>query len=67
MTVVISGTNKPVGVVVEVQNFPTLDALNVRKEDGSMVLIALGKGIIEKIDRDKKSIIVSESALEQII
>ena len=67
MTGVTSGTNKPIGVVTEVQNFPTMDALNVRKDDGSSVLIALGKGIIEKIDRDNKSIIVSESALEQII
>ena len=67
MTVVTSGAAQSVGVVTEVQNFPTMDALNVRKEDGSTVLIAMGKGIIEKIDRDKKSIIVSESALEQII
>jgi 16S rRNA processing protein RimM len=67
MTVVASGTNRLVGTVTEVQNFPTVDALNVRKDDGSTVLIAMGKGIIEKIDRDKKSIIVSESALEQII
>jgi 16S rRNA processing protein RimM len=67
MKVVTSGTSKPVGVVMEVQNFPTMDALNVRKEDGSMVLIALGKGIIEKIDRDNECVIVSETALEQLI
>ncbi|MGB7567264.1 MAG: ribosome maturation factor RimM [Chitinivibrionales bacterium] len=67
MTVVTSGTRKPIGIVTEVQNFPTMNALNVRKEDGSTVLIALGKGIIEKIDRDNTCIIISESALEQII
>jgi 16S rRNA processing protein RimM len=67
MTVVTSGAGQPVGVVTDVQNFPTMDALNVRKGDGSTVLIAMGKGIIEKIDRNKKNIIVSESALEQIL
>jgi 16S rRNA processing protein RimM len=67
MTVVTAREQKPVGVVLNVENFPTVDALNVRKEDGSMIIIALGKGIIEKIDRENKCVVVSDSALEQII
>jgi 16S rRNA processing protein RimM len=67
MTVVTTETQKPIGVVTNVEILPTVDALNVRKDDGSMLLIALGKGIIEKIDRENKCIMVSESALEQII
>jgi 16S rRNA processing protein RimM len=67
MTVVTAKSQKTVGTVLNVENFPTVDALNVRKEDGSMIIIALGKGIIEKIDRKNKCVVVSETALEQII
>jgi 16S rRNA processing protein RimM len=67
MSVVAVPSLKTIGIVVEIQSFPTVDALNVRKEDGSMVLISMNKGIIEKIDREKQCIVVSESALEQII
>jgi len=54
-------------VVTEVQSFPTTDALNVRREDGSSVLISLRKGIIANIDRDNHCINVHASALEQIV
>ena len=42
-------------MVTDVENFPTVDALNVRKEDASTILIALGKGIVEKIDRENNA------------
>ena len=67
MTVVAVPDNKCLGVVTEVQSFPTTDALNVRREDGSSVLISLRKGIIANIDRDNRCINVHASALEQII
>jgi 16S rRNA processing protein RimM len=67
MTVIALPENKPIGVVLEVQNFPTVDALNIRREDGSEVLISLRQGIIAKIDRENNCINVHGSALEQIL
>jgi 16S rRNA processing protein RimM len=67
MPVVVEQIDKPVGVVMEMQNFPTTDALVVRKEDGSTILIAMNKDFIKKIDRDKRCIFVNASALEDIV
>jgi 16S rRNA processing protein RimM len=67
MTVVAVPEKKVVGVVENVESFPTVDALNVRREDGSSVIISLRQGIIAKIDRENKCINVHGSALEQII
>jgi 16S rRNA processing protein RimM len=67
MTVVAEQIDKPVGVVVEMQSFPTTDALVVRKEDGSTILVPMNKDFIKKIDRDKGCVVVNASALEAIV
>jgi 16S rRNA processing protein RimM len=67
MTVVSVQSNRTVGVVTAIENYPTVEALNVRREDGVEILIAMNRGFIEKIDREKKCIFVTQSALEQII
>ena len=67
MTVVDQQTDKPVGVVTGMQSFPTTDALVVRRDDGTTVLIAMNSGIIQKIHREKGCISVNGSALEEIV
>ena len=67
MAVVDQETGKPLGVVTEMQSFPTTDALVVRKDDGRTVLIAMNNGIVQKIDRDKGCVSVRGSALEEIV
>jgi 16S rRNA processing protein RimM len=67
MTVVAVPANRPIGVVTEIQSYPTVETLSVRREDGSEILVPMNKGIVEKIDREKKCITVFESALEQLI
>jgi 16S rRNA processing protein RimM len=67
MTVVDEQTNTPMGVVAEMQSFPTTDALVVRKDDGTTVLIAMNNGIVRKIDRDKGCVLVNGSSLEDIV
>jgi 16S rRNA processing protein RimM len=67
MAVVTELIDKSVGVVTEMQSFPTTDALMVRKEDGSTILIPMNKDFIKKIDRDKGCIVVNASALEDIV
>ena len=67
MAVVTEQIDKPVGVVVEMQSFPTTDALVVRKEDGSTILIPMNKDFIKKIDREKGCVVVNASALDAIV
>ncbi len=67
MTVVAMPEEKAVGVVVEMQSFPTTDALVVRKDNGSTVLVALNSGFIQKIDRENGNIFVIGSALEELV
>jgi 16S rRNA processing protein RimM len=67
MTVVALPSEKTVGVVTQMQSFPTTDALLVRKDDGSTIIVAMNSGIIQKIDRDNGCIFVNESALEDIV
>jgi len=65
MTVVTLPDNKPIGVVTEVHNYPTVDAVDVRREDGTMVLVVLRPEIIVAIDREKQCILVHGAALEE--
>jgi 16S rRNA processing protein RimM len=65
MSVLAVPGNTPVGVVVEVQNYPTVDALTVRREDASTILVVLRREIIVAIDREKRCIFVQGSALEE--
>jgi 16S rRNA processing protein RimM len=67
MTVIDEQGEKPIGIVTEIQSFPTTDALLVRKDDGSTVLVAMNNGIVRKIDRDRGCVIVNGSALEEVV
>jgi 16S rRNA processing protein RimM len=67
LAVVADETGTMIGTVTEVQQYPTTDALEVRKEDGSTVLVSMTKGIVKSVDIALGVIRVSGSALEEII
>ena len=67
LTVVEHETERTIGIVTSVQNFPTVDALEVRKLDGSTVLVSMTEGIIKAVDPAQGVIRVSGAALEEIV
>ena len=67
MTVFFNKKKERLGKVVHVYNYPTVDALEVRKADGSTLLIPMSENIIEKIDKDNQKIFVYDSAIEELL
>jgi 16S rRNA processing protein RimM len=67
LTVVTDGTGQTVGTVISVQSFPTADALEVRKDDGSTILVSMTAGVIQAVDVQEGVIRVSGSAIEEIV
>ena len=67
MEVFNTGNNEYVGKVEHIYNYPTVDALEVRKADGSKFIIPMSQQAIEKIDKESKKIFVNESAIEELL
>jgi 16S rRNA processing protein RimM len=67
LTVVGADSGRTIGLVAAIQNFPTTDALEVRKEDGTTILISMTQGIIRSVDQAGGVIAVSDSAIEEIL
>ncbi len=59
--------NECIGKVNRVFNYPTVDALEVRKEDGSMCIIPMTELVIERIDKENQKIYVNDSAVEELL
>jgi 16S rRNA processing protein RimM len=66
MRVLSREDNRVVGRVSRVHNYPTVDALEVKKADGSVLLVPLREEIVGKIDRDDNSITVDMNALDEL-
>ena len=64
MDVISEGLNETIGSVIHVHNYPTVDALEVRKNDGRTIIIPLTEQVIKRIDKDKRCIVVSPGTLE---
>jgi 16S rRNA processing protein RimM len=62
-----AGSGRLVGTVVAVRNYPTVDALEVRKEDGSTILISMTRETITAVDAAHGAVTVAESAIEEIL
>jgi len=65
--VVVDENSKSIGKVVEVYNYPTVDALEVKRESGYMFLLPMNKTTILSINREKKEVVVSASELEELL
>jgi 16S rRNA processing protein RimM len=66
MSVVSGASGAVLGVVAEVHDYPTVDALEVRKEDGQSVLVPMTGEYINSIDKKIGRITVSVSSLDDI-
>jgi|WetSurMetagenome_2_1015567.scaffolds.fasta_scaffold00027_62 16S rRNA processing protein RimM len=60
-------SGRVIGTVTGVQNYPTVDALEVRREDGSSILISMTRETVRAVDRATGTITVLESAIEDIL
>ena len=67
MNVISVPGNEPVGIVKNVEIFPTVDALNVVRPDATTVYVSINNTIIEKIDRETRCITVYKTAIEQLL
>lgn len=67
MSVHNNGDNACIGKVSHVYNYPTVDALEVSREDGSALIIPMNEQVIERIDKENKKIYVNDSALEELM
>ena len=67
MEVFNNGNNRCIGKVNRVFNYPTVDALEVRKADGSLFIVPMSEQVIERIDKEDQKIFVNESAIEELL
>jgi 16S rRNA processing protein RimM len=57
---------RELGVVRRVENYPTMDALEVAWHNGRTVLVPMSKAVLRRIDREAGRIDVDSSALDEI-
>lgn len=67
MAVITEKPDEMIGMVIQVHNYPTVDALEVRNRDGRTIIIPLTKQIIQRIDKAKGRIVVSAGSLEGLL
>ncbi|MDD5672780.1 MAG: ribosome maturation factor RimM [Chitinivibrionales bacterium] len=67
MAVVAGPENRLVGEVVDVHNYPTTDAIEIKKLDGTTFIVGLDPAIVRAIDRQKRVITISLDLLEEIL
>ena len=61
------GTGNPIGIVTSVESYPTVDCLDVRRESGETLIVAMTPGVIKKVDKVEGTITVSRSAIEELL
>lgn len=67
LTVEIATTGEKIGVVQSVQHYPSMDALEVRKQDGFSFFLPFNYDIILKIDMQEKKIIVRQDLISDLL
>jgi 16S rRNA processing protein RimM len=70
LTVVTEDAGKagnPIGIVTAVESYPTVDCLDVRRESGETLIVAMTPGVIKKVDKVEGTITVSRSAIEELL
>lgn len=61
------GNDKYIGKVNCVHNYPTVDALEVGKEDGSSCILPMTEQVIERIDKKNRKIYIFDAAIEELL
>jgi len=55
------------GSVILVHNYPTVDALEIRTNDGRNLTVPMTAQVIKRIDKGTRSIVIAPGALEDFI
>jgi 16S rRNA processing protein RimM len=67
MTVAAFEDGTAIGTVTEVENYTTVDCLEVRRDNGETIIIAMTPGVVKSVDKDSGTISVSRSAIEELL
>ncbi len=67
LAVVGAESGRLIGTVISVESYPTVDALEVRRENGSTVIVSMSKDVVKTVDVEGGAVTVFESAIEDIL
>jgi len=67
MSVFVEGAEESTGSVIRVHNYPTVDALEIRTNDGRNLTVPMTAQVIKRIDKGTRSIVIAPGALEDFI
>lgn len=66
LKVYLSSSKKCIGTVIDVHNYPTTDALEVKKKSGGTIIIPMTKEVIPEIDSKNGTIFVDDSVIDEL-
>ncbi len=64
---VVTDAGAPLGTVVEVHNYPTMDALDIARPDNQILVIPLSAECLVSVDTDSKTIVLKASFVEDLL
>ncbi|MGD9200743.1 MAG: ribosome maturation factor RimM [Chitinispirillia bacterium] len=67
MVVLCSDTKKYIGKVSAVYNYPTVDAIEIKKDDNLNIVVPLTKKIIKTVDLQNREIHIVASLIEDLL
>jgi 16S rRNA processing protein RimM len=67
MTVAAEEDGTMIGMVTAVESYPTVDCIEVLRDDGTVVVIAMTPGVIKSVDKHSGAITVSRSAIQELL
>jgi 16S rRNA processing protein RimM len=67
MTVASESSGQKIGTVKDTVNLPSTDALEITLSNGHDIIIPYNEQSVIKVDEDKKTIIVSDSYIEELL
>lgn len=67
MKVFCNESKECIGKVIHVHNYPTVDALEVKKISGCTFIVPMTEEAIKRIDRNSREIIISDSTVEELL
>ncbi len=67
MKIFSSNSKEQIGTVTEVYNYPTVDAIEIKKKDGKLFIIPMSEDFIETVDTNLKSIYINDSAIDELL
>ncbi len=67
MKVFSDKNGEEIGVVIKVHNYPTVDALEVKRDSGYQFVLPMTKEIVKIIDRETGIITADGSAIEELL